>query len=125
MTSPSYSSNKEFQIGFPETSEKQANLIPDRCEIREVEVAVAVADAVAVAVDAAVAVADAVVVDAAAAVAVEAAAATRVPRSPCGPCPRCKTFPTRYSILGGRGTRRTRTNAQFWTETGNEVTKKQ
>lgn len=67
-------------------------------------------------------VADAVVVvvaaaDVAAVVVEVAAAATRVLHSPCDPCRRCKKSPTRYSILGGRGTRRTRTNAQFWTDT--------
>lgn len=59
-----------------------------------------------------------VVVDAVAVAAVvEKAVATRDLRNPCGPYPRYKMSPTRYSILEGRGTRRTRTNAQFWTET--------
>lgn len=89
--------------------------IPDQCDWRGAEAVVAAGVAAA-----GVAVADVVgevvvvVVVVAAAVAVEATAATRVPRIPYGPYPRYKTSPTRYSILGGRGTHRTRTNAQFW-----------
>lgn len=73
-------------------------------------VVVVVAGAVAVAVGVVVAVVGA---GAVAVAVVGVAWETPAPRSPGDPCPRCKTFPTRYSILGGRGTRRTRTDAQF------------